>query len=139
MSIQLNEVGDGKVLVIQVSGKLVKADYEHFVPEFERRIERHGAVRLLFDMTEFHGREASARWEDAKPGIRPSTDIERMAMVGETRWQHGMTIFCKPFIRAAVNCFDHVDLVSACADARAAVRYFDHADLAQAHAWLVEA
>ena len=120
MSIQLTEEGDGKVLVIQVSGKLVKADYEHFIPEFERRIERPETLRLLFDMTDFHGREVSAMWEDAKFGIRHFADIERMAMVGETRWQPGMTIFCKPFIRAAV-------------------RYFDHTDLPQAHAWLVEA
>jgi len=31
MSIKLNEETGGKVLVVHVSGKLVKADYEHFV------------------------------------------------------------------------------------------------------------
>ena len=119
MSIQLTEESGGKVLIIQVSGKLVKADYEQFVPEFERLIAQHGALRLLFDMTDFHGWEASAMWEDAKL-IRHYADIERLAMVGETRWQHGMALFCTPFTSAEV-------------------RYFDPADLAQAHAWLVEA
>ncbi len=34
MSIQVNEENGGKLLVVHVSGKLTKADYEHFVPEF---------------------------------------------------------------------------------------------------------
>ena len=38
MPIQLNEENGGKMLVVHVSGKLVKADYEHFVPEFERLV-----------------------------------------------------------------------------------------------------
>jgi hypothetical protein len=38
MPIQLNEESDGKVLDIHVSGKLEKADYEHFVPEFSVRM-----------------------------------------------------------------------------------------------------
>ena len=32
MPIQLNEENGGKLLVVHVSGKLAKADYEHFVP-----------------------------------------------------------------------------------------------------------
>ena len=33
MPIQLNEENGGKMLVVHVSGKLAKADYEHFVPD----------------------------------------------------------------------------------------------------------
>ena len=58
MTIQLNEENGGKVLVVHVNGKLVKEDYEHFVPEFERLVSQHGKLRLLFDMTDFHGWEA---------------------------------------------------------------------------------
>jgi len=38
MSIQLNEENGGKVIIVHVSGKLAKADYEHFVPEVERLV-----------------------------------------------------------------------------------------------------
>ena len=58
MPIQLNEENGGKILVVHVSGKLVKADYEHFVPEFERLVRQHGKLRVLFDMTGFHGWDA---------------------------------------------------------------------------------
>ena len=120
MSIQLNEENGGNVLAVHVSGKLVKADYEQFVPEFERLIRQHGKLRLLFDMTDFHGWEASALWEDTKFGIHHFTDIEKLAMVGEEKWQQGMATFCKPFTTATI-------------------RYFDHADASEARQWLDEA
>ncbi|MBU1568131.1 MAG: STAS/SEC14 domain-containing protein [Proteobacteria bacterium] len=70
MPIQVNEENSGKVLVIHVSGKLEKADYEHFVPEFERLIGQHGKLRVLFDMSDYHGWEFSAAWEDFIFGMK---------------------------------------------------------------------
>ena len=70
MPIQLNEENGGKLINVRVSGKLEKADYEHFVPEFERLARQHGKLRVLFDMTGFHGWEASAAWEDFKFGMK---------------------------------------------------------------------
>ena len=120
MPIQLNEENDGTMLVVQVTGKLVKTDYEQFVPEFESLVQQHGKLRVLFDMTGFHGWEAGALWEDTKFAIKHFADIERLAMVGEKKWQHGMATFCKPFTKAAI-------------------RYFDHTDGAAARKWLAEA
>jgi len=119
MSIQLNEENGGKLLAVQVSGKLAKQDYEQFVPEFERLLRQHGKLSVLFDMTDFHGWEASALWEDTKFAIHHFADIEKIAMLGEKRWQQGMASFCKPFTTATV-------------------RYFDHADAAEARQWLAE-
>lgn len=119
MPIQINQDNGGKVLVLHISGKLVKADYEQFVPEFERLLERHGKLRVLFDMSDFHGWEGSAVWEDIKFDIKHFADIERLAMVGNKKWQHGMATFFKPFTRARS-------------------RYFDRADTAEARKWLGE-
>jgi hypothetical protein len=120
MAIQLNEENGGKVLVVHVSGKLVKADYEHVVPEFERLVRLQGKLRVLFDMTSFHGWECGALWEDIKFYIKHFADIERLAMVGEKKWEHGMATFCKPFTKATI-------------------RYFDHTEAAEARKWLGEA
>jgi len=120
MSIQLNEENGGKVLILHTGGKLVEADYEHFVNEFERLIRQHGKLRVLFDMDDFHGWDAGAAWEDIKFDIKHFTDIERLAMVGDKKWQHGMAIFFKPFTKATI-------------------RYFDHAEAAEARKWLGEA
>lgn len=43
MSIQINEENGGKVLAIHVSGTLVKADYEQFVPEVDRGVAASAA------------------------------------------------------------------------------------------------
>lgn len=113
MPIQLNEENDGKLLVVHVTGKLVAADYEHFVPEFERLVELHGKLHVLFDMTGFHGWTAGAAWEDTKFAVHHFSDIDRLAVVGEKKWQHGMATFCKPFTKATVKYFDHTDAIEA--------------------------
>jgi hypothetical protein len=120
MTIRLNEENNGKLLIIHVSGRLIKDDYAEFVPAFDRLVQQHGKLRVLFDMTDFHGWELSAAWEDLKFGVDHFSDIERMALVGETKWQEAMTIFAKPFTRAQV-------------------RYFDQAKAAEARKWLDEA
>jgi hypothetical protein len=113
MPIQLNEDNGGKVLIVHVSGKLTKADYERFVPEFERLVQQHGKVRVLFDMIGFHGWEASALWEDIKFDLKHFSDIERLAMVGDKKWEHGMATFCKPFTMAKIQYFDHTNWAEA--------------------------
>ena len=30
-------------------------------------------------------------------------------MVGDKKWQHDMATFCKPFTKATIHYFDHVD------------------------------
>ena len=119
MTIQFTEEDGGKMLVVRVSEKLEKADYEHFVPEFERLVRKNGKLRVLFDMTDFHGWEVGALWEDVKFDIKHFADIERLAMVGEKKWQQGMATICKPFTQATV-------------------RYFDHAEVNDARDWLEE-
>jgi hypothetical protein len=119
MAVQLLEKESGKILEIRVSGKLTREDYERFVPEVERLINQHGKIRMLFDMHDFHGWTASALWQDTKFAWKHFSDIERLGVVGEKAWQHGMAIFCKPFTRAEI-------------------RYFDRSEADQARAWLDE-
>ena len=113
MPIQLNEGNGGKFLVVHVLGTLVKADYGPFVSEFERLLRLHGKLRVLFDMTGFHGWDAGAAWEDLKFDIKHFGDIERLAMVGDKKWQHGMAAFFQPFTKATTRYFDEDDAVAA--------------------------
>ena len=120
MPIQIKQENGGKLVAVQVTGKLVKADYEDFVPEFERLVRQHGKLRVLFDVADFHGWDAGAAWEDIKFDIKHFSDIERLAMVGDKKWQHGMAMFFKLFTKATI-------------------RYFDQANAADARKWLREA
>ena len=120
MAIKLNEQEGGKVLEIHASGKLTKEDYHQFVPETERLIKQHGKVRMLFEMSDFHGWDAGAVWEDIKFDLKHFADIERLGIVGEKKWQEWMSAFCRPFTTATI-------------------KYFDHAALEEARAWVREA
>ena len=59
------------------------------------------------------GWNAGALWEDTKFAIKHFSDIERIAMVGETKWQHSMATFCKPFTKATSRYFDHAEAAEA--------------------------
>ncbi len=119
MALNMQVDSSGKSLEVHVNGKLSKEDYDQFVPEVERLIQQQGKLRILFEMHDFHGWNAGALWQDIKFDLKHFNDIERLAMVGEKRWQAGMSKFCRPFTTAKI-------------------RYFEHDKLDEARAWLSE-
>ncbi|HVW07383.1 MAG TPA: STAS/SEC14 domain-containing protein [Bryobacteraceae bacterium] len=106
MPILLRRDESGKFLIIHATGKLVEADYRDLEPQFERLAPHNPKIRVLFDMTGLHGWDAAAAWEDIKFDIRHFRDIERLAIVGEKPWQHGLATLFSPFTRAATKYFD---------------------------------
>ena len=47
MSFNVTETAVGKVIEVQLSGKLTKEAYHEFVPFTEEKIKEHGKIRLL--------------------------------------------------------------------------------------------
>ena len=105
MALIVNETEKGEIIHVTVSGKLTKEDYQRFAPQIEKDIQEHGKVRILFEMHDFHGWGASALWQDIKFDMKHFSDIERLALVGDKKWEKGMSIFCKPFTTAKVKFF----------------------------------
>ena len=112
--------GSDKVLGFKMSGKLHDADYKTFVPVVEAAVAKQGKVRLLAQFHDFHGWDLHALWDDIKFSTKHCTDIERIALVGDKKWEEWMAKVCKPFTMAKV-------------------KYFDVADIQGAWAWLAEA
>jgi len=117
MPVKLSEQADGHAVEVRVSGKLSHDDYQQFVPAFDRLVQKHGKVRVLFEMADFHGWSAGALWDDVKFDLKHFSNIERLAMVGDKKWEQGMSLFCKPFTSAKI-------------------RYFDSTAIQEARAWL---
>ncbi len=113
MSFNVTEHADGKLIEIQVSGKLSKAAYDAFLPMTEARIKEFGKVRMLVVLDDFHGWDAGALWEDIKFDMKHHGHIERLAIVGETKWEKGMAAFCNPFTSATIKYFDIADVEKA--------------------------
>jgi hypothetical protein len=112
--------GSEKVLGFKLSGKLHDEDYKNFVPVIDAAVAKHGKIRLLAQFHDFHGWDMHALWDDIKFSTTHCTKIERIALVGEKKWEEWMAKVCKPFTMAKI-------------------RYFDAKDVGQAQAWLQEA
>lgn len=113
MTDSIEIVAADKVLEVEVTGKLNKEFYKQFAPAVDRQIEEFGKVRILFVMHDFHGWTVGAMWEDMKFDLKHWKDIERLAIVGESKWQQGMATFCKPFTKANIKYFEHDELDAA--------------------------
>ncbi len=70
-------------------GKLKDEDYTLFVPMIDKALkEAKGLeVDLLVDMTKFKGWEFLAAWDDMKFGIKHRNAFDKMAIVGNKKWE----------------------------------------------------
>ena len=107
MSVVVEEKIQGKILEVKVGGNLDKSDYQELAPKIEELIDQHGKIRVLLKTHDFHGWTAGALWEDIKFDAKHFRDIERLAIVGEKKWEKGMATFCKPFTTAKIRFFEH--------------------------------
>ncbi len=107
------------IIGIKAEGVLTDADYKKFLPELEQSINNQGPVSAYVDMVDFEGWEAKAAWDDLKFGIAHDLDFDRIAVVGDSKWQQWM-------IKVS-NIFFAADM-----------RYFSAADQQQALDWLQE-
>ncbi len=112
MPIVITEVSDD-LIEVKMSGKLHKGDYDEFVPGIEAIIERAGKVRFLMIMEDFHGWDMAAVWEDTKFDMKHHSDIARLAMVGDAKWEEWMAKVCRPFVGANIKYFDISELDAA--------------------------
>lgn len=96
-----------KVVGFRLSGKLHDEDYKTFVPAMDAAVAAAGGkVRMLVLLEDFHGWDLRAAWDDTKFALKHYSDFERIAMVGDKKWEEWMTTVCKPFTRASIRYFD---------------------------------
>ena len=105
MTVAIYEKQAGKVIEVEINGKLVHADYEEFVPMTESAIKQFGKVSMLVILNDFHGWDATALWDDLKFDFKHFNDIERLGLVGDAKWEKGMSVFCRPFTSAEIKFF----------------------------------
>ena len=108
--IEVLDQSSGKIFGMRVSGKLLHQDYERFVPMVEERIAEHGSVRCLVEMTELHGIELRALWDEIKFDVRHASQIERCAVVGDRTMGSLDDQLSRPiFYKAEIRFFDRAD------------------------------
>ena len=99
------EAREGDLIRIEATGTLTDDDYDRLIPLVDERIERHRDVRIVVDMVGLEGLTPGAAIEDARLGVRHAGDVERLAAIGDARWQAWVTRLAEPFVNADVRFF----------------------------------
>ena len=111
--IQVEETDTAKIVTLKINQTLDKEDYESFVPLIETQMQAGGPIRVLIELHAFKGWTTGALWEETKFAAKHFRDIERIAVVGESRWEKGVKLFVKPFTAAKVRFFHMQALMQA--------------------------
>src|SRR5689334_8882295 len=99
MTVAIQERLGVKFVEIDLRDRISREDFQRFVPEIEHQIREHGKLRVLVRMHDFHGWTAGGFWEDFKFEAKHFKDFERIAFVGEKRWEAVLSGFCKALTR----------------------------------------
>ncbi len=96
---------DSNIIYTTSTGKLDKQDYQKLLPLAEEKIAKHGKVRWYFEMENFHGWNLDTFLTDLKFDFKHAHDFEKVAMVGDKKWEEWMARLMKAFISADIKYF----------------------------------
>jgi hypothetical protein len=100
----------GNVLGVRAKGVITRKDYEQLVPMCEDLIRREGNICVLIDMKNFELESPAAWLADIEFGREFHNKIEKMAIVGDKRWEAWLTDFSTPFYARDAKYFNITDI-----------------------------
>ena len=104
--LQIIELTKNNLIATKASGKLRKEDIEKIHPLIHAILDRGMKVRWYFEMDNLTGWDLPGLWEDLKMDTAHAKDYEKIAMVGDKKWQEWITLFMKPFTNAEIKYFN---------------------------------
>lgn len=105
--IELMAQSSGTTLGFKISGDVTKQDYSVMDPAVAKAIDASGQVNLLLDMIEFHWEKVNAWRSDLHFGKEYHEKIEKMAIVGDKKWEKHLSTLCTPYYAKASKYFDN--------------------------------
>ncbi len=87
----------GNVIGYRVAGVIEKSDYAPLTAEVEALVAQYGSIRMLCDMQEFRWEAVDAWGADLRFGSELHHKIEKMAIVGDKRWEQLIAKLVSPF------------------------------------------
>jgi hypothetical protein len=96
----------GKLLQLKIRGMLQRTDYDRIIHNAREAIAREGKVRALIILDGFGGWERRDDWGDVSFMMDQGQHIEKMAIVGDEKWQDDALAFtAKGFRPTAIEFF----------------------------------
>ncbi len=92
---------------IVMLGKLTHEDYKIFVPMIDKALKEVKGLEidLLVDMRAFRGWELVAGWDDLKFGVKHRNAFDKMAIVGNKKWEKLSVKMMKHLMKGKVKFF----------------------------------
>ena len=106
-------VFEENIFAYKVTGKLKEKDYQEFLPKLTTLIHKYGPISMLFELEDFHGLEGNALREDYEFGKAHDKDFIKIAIVGDKRWEHWMTVLGDILTKTDFRYFDRQDASAA--------------------------
>lgn len=107
--IETMEQSTETVLGYKISGDVTKADYQTLVPAVQAAVDAHGSISLLFDLTGFHWEKVSAWGADLGFGKKFHDSVEKMAIVGDKKWERHLAKLAQPYYAKQAQFFETDD------------------------------
>lgn len=103
---------------IRIRGMLKKAEFDSVQAKAREEIAKTGKIRMLVILDDFLGWEPGTDWGDMSFFYEHGDDIEKIAIVGDPKWEQKALMFAGAGLRAGP------------------VRFFPASELEQASKWL---
>lgn len=104
--LQILEYTEGKTIAAKATKKFSESDYCKLLPLVINGLKQSSAIRLYIEMGDFEGWETTKIWENMRFDVIHGSSFDKVAMLGEQKWQQWMTDFTKPFASAEVRYFE---------------------------------
>ncbi|NOX27123.1 MAG: STAS/SEC14 domain-containing protein [Gammaproteobacteria bacterium] len=111
LSIGIDRVETDFFLTLRIVGKLTHGDYEKITPLIDSALEgvKSPKVNVFVDALELEGWELRAAWDDLKLGLKHNKDFNKIAILGQKKWQKYLAKIASWFISGEVKYFEEVN------------------------------
>ncbi len=104
--IEVNEHADSDILALQVSGTLTEEELDDLIPTLKEYVSSSSHPHLLMIMEDFNGwADAAAVWKDLQLDAEYLGYFDRIAVVGEKKWQEWGTRLVNPITKEELRFF----------------------------------
>jgi hypothetical protein len=108
LSIGIERVNNDFFLSLKAIGTLTHDDYNVITPMIDAAMQEvpTAKIKALFDVSEMHGWELRAAWDDFKLGLKHGSEFEKIAIYGHKHWQEIIANIGSWFISGEVEFFE---------------------------------
>lgn len=108
LTVGIERSGNQFFLSLRAIGKLSHEDYDVITPMIDAALAEVSDARIkaLVDARQLQGWEARAAWDDFKLGLKHGKEFEKIAIVGNRKWQENVSRLASWFISGDVRFFD---------------------------------